>query len=146
MSSDSSRDGGNASPNTDRTPLLGFLRDAKRPTSQADEGSSINDDSTDIDSVASNVAITSSVVDSVALGLDSGLYSGLQQKQDLDNSGYGTVNERNGSDHEPVDDLRLSSEQPTSADDVQSKYIGVSVGRFWLIFGGILAAWTVSDS
>lgn len=140
MSSNCSEDALNHGPNTERTPLLAFLRDAPSPTSEADDGSSSHDDSTSLDGSESTIAVASGVVDVVALGLD----AGPEQISNLRKTGYGSVNESNGSGQESVDDLTLPSGRSTDTDDAPSKYIGVSTGRFWVIFSGILAVFAVS--
>lgn len=95
-----------------------------------------------MDDRASDVAITSGVVEQLGPGLD----SGLQQRVDLSSASYGSVNASSGPDRGSVIDSTISSRQARNANGVPSKYIGVSVGRFWLVFGGILAAYFVSPA
>lgn len=140
MSFDSREDVVNIGLDTEHTPLLGPLRNATRHTSKADQGSSSDDDSTSMEGRVSNTALKPSVVDTLGPGLD----PGLQHRLNVSETGYGSVNGNNGSDQDLLSDSSLPSEQLRSAEDVPSKYIGVSVGRFWLIFSGVLAAYFVS--
>lgn len=136
MSSSGIKDVGSASLDTECTPLLGSLGDTRKCTFQPGKGSSRDVDSIGVDAHGSSVPIMSHVVDPLGPGLD----TGLQQRLDLESTSYGSVHAGSGSDQDHINDLSLPQGRVVSAEEVLSKYIGVSVGRFWLIFSGILAA------
>lgn len=140
MSSSSREDIGSTSLDTEYTPLLRSFGDIRKSISQTDNGSSSDGDSTETDAHGSNVLIISRVVDPLGPGLD----TGLQQRLDLESTSYGSVHASSGSDQDHINDLsRLPQGRVANTEEIPSKYIGVSVVRFWLIFSGILAAYFV---
>lgn len=139
MSSSDREHVGSASLDTECTPLLGSLGDTRKCTSQPGKGSSSDVDSPEMDAHGSNVPIMSRVVAPVGPGLD----TGLQQRLDLESISYGSVHAGSGSVQDDINDLSLPQGRVVETEGIPSKYIGVSVARFWLIFSGILAAYFV---
>ena len=141
MTSRNSEDVQKVGSETEHKPLLQSSRRTARSTFEADEDASCDDGSNGIGGYVSSAAIIQSSVHPLGTGLDP------EPQQTLcasNHAGYGSVNGSQGSNQDLGNDLRSSPGQLKSADGVSSNYLGVSAGRFWLIFGGILAAYFVS--
>ena len=141
MTSRNSEDVMKVGSETDHEPLLESSRRTARSTFEADEDPSCDDGSNGIGGHVSSAAIMQSSVHPLGPGLDP------EPQQTLfasNHAGYGSVNGSQGSNQDPGNDLGSSPGQLKSANGVPSKYLGVSAGRFWLIFGGILAGYFVS--
>lgn len=136
MSSSGIEGVGSASLDIECTPLLGSLGDTRKCTFQPGKGPSRDVDSIEMDAHGSSVPIMSHVVDPLGPRLD----AGLQQRLGLESTSYGSVHAGSGSDQDHINDLSLPEGRVVDAEEIPSKYIGVSVGSFWLIFSKILAA------
>ena len=75
-----------------------------------------------------------------------GVESSTEENRALRSKGYGTVGAQRSMSQEQVTGQDAAGSSPANPDDAAEtdpKFIGVSRGRFWLVFGGILFAYFV---